>query len=126
MGTLQMKTMDDTFHHAVAHIDHTKAERRLWLMGIALIEAALEAAAPPAHQEEVAAPPGGGAPPLPPLPPKRAQRLARLARQARAAPLDGAPEALRRRVAQAAAELVRGGGCTAHRARRKVGRNVCM
>jgi hypothetical protein len=32
MGTLQMKTMDDTFHHAIAHIDHTKATRRLWLM----------------------------------------------------------------------------------------------
>ena len=42
MGTLQMKTMDDTFHHAIAHIDHTKATRRLWLMAIALLEAALE------------------------------------------------------------------------------------
>ena len=42
MGTLQLKSMDDTFHEAIAHIDHTKAERRLWVMATALVDAALE------------------------------------------------------------------------------------
>ena len=42
LGTLQLKAMDDAFHHAVAHVDHTKSERRLWLMSIELLEAALE------------------------------------------------------------------------------------
>ena len=114
MGTLQMKTMDDTFHHAIAHIDHTKAARRLWLMAIALLEAALELPPTPPTPPATASGEGAAALPLlPPLSPKRTQRLARLVRQARAAPLDGAAAALQRRVAQAAAELLGGSACAA-------------
>jgi hypothetical protein len=42
MSTLQLRAMADEFLHAVAHIDHTKAERRLWVMSVALLTAAHE------------------------------------------------------------------------------------
>ena len=43
MGTLQLRAMHEDFTNlAVAHIDHTKAERRLWVMAIALLAAAHE------------------------------------------------------------------------------------
>ena len=43
IGTLQLRAMADatlTFRHAVAHIDHTKADWRLWTMACALLSAA--------------------------------------------------------------------------------------
>lgn len=40
-STLQLKAMDDQFRHAVAHVDHTKAGRRLGLFAAALLRAAL-------------------------------------------------------------------------------------
>jgi hypothetical protein len=40
-STLQLKAMDDEFRHAVAHVDHTKASRRLGIFSAALIRAAL-------------------------------------------------------------------------------------
>ena len=48
LATLQLKAMADTFAHAVAHVDHTKAERRRPLLAAALLRASLEAPARPA------------------------------------------------------------------------------
>ena len=92
MGTLQLRAMADEFHHAVAHIDHTKFERRLWVMGVEYIAAALEL-------------PAGA------LASSRRRKLSGLLGQARAAALD-APETLaggelRRKVLRAAAELLK-------------------
>ena len=40
MGTLQLRAMHEDFTNlAVAPIDHTKAERRLWVMAVALLAA---------------------------------------------------------------------------------------
>ena len=82
MGTLQLKSMDDTFHEAIAHIDHTKAERRLWVMATALVDAALEL---PPERTGVR------------LAAARRAALARIRAQAAAAPPNAPPDALRAR-----------------------------
>ena len=94
MATLQLRAMADEFTHAVAHIDHTKHERRLWVMSLALVVAALEA--------PTVSPPT--------LAPMTRARLAQLLQQANAlAPTAEPPSALRARALRAAAELLRGG-----------------
>ena len=82
MGTLQLKSMDDTFHEAIAHIDHTKAERRLWVMATALVDAALEL---PPERTGVR------------LAAARRAALARMGAQTAAAPPNAPPDALRAR-----------------------------
>ena len=94
MGTLQLKSMDDTFHEAIAHIDHTKAERRLWVMATALVDAALEL---PPERTGVR------------LAAARRAALARIRAQAAAAPPNAPPDALRARALDAAAALLRDG-----------------
>ena len=93
MGTLQLKSMDDTFHEAIAHIDHTKAERRLWVMATALVDAALEL---PPERTGVR------------LAAARRAALARIRAQAAAAPPNAPPDA-RARAPDAAAALLRDG-----------------
>ena len=90
IGTLQLRAMADTFTHAVAHIDHTKAERRLWVMAVALLAAAHE------RPDEGAA-----------SAPRRHRRLQQLLQQASAIPPTvDPPAALRARALRAAADLL--------------------
>lgn len=89
MHTLQLRAMADEFRHAVAHIDHTKAGRRLWVMAIELIKAA---------REVPAASPAG----------INAKAVRRLLRQARnVSPTAEPAPALLERALHAAAEQLR-------------------
>ena len=98
MGTLQLRAMADStlsFHHAVAHVDHTKADRRLWTMAMQLIGAAIDASADkggPTRTDE------------------RRRRLRTLQRQAQAVPAASEPPAaLLSRVLHAAEGLLHSG-----------------
>ena len=94
MGTLQLRAMHEDFTNlAVAHIDHTKAERRLWVMAIALLAAAHEQ-----RDEGVASAP------------RRRQRLQQLLQSAAKVPPTLEPPApLRKRALREAAELLKDG-----------------
>ncbi|KAL1511435.1 hypothetical protein AB1Y20_006234 [Prymnesium parvum] len=115
IGTLQLRAMADEFTHPVAHIDHTKAERRLWVMGVEFIAAALETQGDALSR---------GA----------RRRLRALLAEARAAPLDAKETlhggALRERVLRAAADLLLkassrdGGGVVAAAAAAALGEGV--
>ena len=104
VSTLQLKAMDDEFRHAVAHVDHTKARRRLGVFSAALIRAALLQSTSPSYMSAVR----GGATRLLSLPTDRERRtLKRLLSLADGAFPEAPAPAVVRRLLQHVAKLLR-------------------
>jgi hypothetical protein len=108
LGTLQMHAMADaalTFKYAIAHADHTKAARRLWVMSIELLDASLEDGPSnrSADRDDAAK--------------RRRRKRASLVREARSVPsMAEPPDPLLQRVLRAAAtELREGHGLPGHK-----------